>query len=145
MSNWIYQGDPIVEIDIKQYPAFVYRITNLIDGRFYIGYKQSSFTKTRQVKGKKKKYQAESDWRDYWSSSDDLKADVARLGEDKFSREILYFCVSKSHASYLELREQMDQRVLENPETNYNRIVNARISAIHIKKALPYIKQLQEQ
>ena len=141
--TWFYNNEPINEIDLKQFPAFVYKITNLLDGRFYIGYKQTSFAKSKQVKGKKKRYQAESDWRDYWSSSEELKADVERLGADKFKREILYFCKSKSMASYLELREQIDRRVMENPDTNYNRMINARVSFNHIKSVLPYITQLQ--
>lgn len=140
--TWFYNNEPINEIDIKQYPAYVYLITNLVDGRFYIGYKQTSFAKTKQVKGKKKRYQAESDWRDYWSSSEELKADVERLGADKFKREILYFCKSKSMASYLELREQIDRRVMENPELTYNGIVNARVSRMHLKNVLQYIKEL---
>lgn len=141
--TWMYNEEPVLEIDFKIYPAFVYRIVNLIDDRYYIGYKQTSFAKTKQVKGKKKRYQAESDWRDYWSSSEELKADVSRLGAAKFKREILHLCTSKSMASYLELREQMDRRVLENPETNYNRIVNARVSHMHLKNVLSLIKELR--
>lgn len=139
--TWIYNEEPVTEIDLKQFPAFVYKITNLLDGRFYIGYKQTSFAKTKQVKGKKKRHQVESDWREYWSSSEELKADVERLGADKFKREILYFCKSKSMASYLELREQIDRRVMENPELTYNGIVNARVSRMHLKNVLQYIKE----
>lgn len=142
--SWLHNSLPVEEIDIKQYPAFVYRITNLLDGRFYIGYKQTSFSKTKQVKGKKKKSMVESDWRDYWSSSDELKADVARLGEVNFKREILYFCNSKSMASYLELREQIDCRVMENPDTTYNGIVNARVSRMHLKNVLSNIKSITQ-
>ena len=141
--SWFFNGAPVEEIDAK-YIAFVYLITNLIDGRYYVGYKQTTFAKTKQVKGKKKRIQVESDWRTYWSSSEELKADVARLGEDKFKREIIYFCVSKSMGSYLELREQMDRRVMENPETTYNGIVNARVSRMHLKKVLPLIKELDQ-
>lgn len=139
--SWVFNGEPVEEIDAK-YIAFVYLITNLVDGRYYIGYKQTTFAKTKQVKGKKKRIQVESDWRSYWSSSEELKADVAKLGEDKFKREIIYFCTSKSMGSYLELREQMDRRVMENPEATYNGIVNARVSRMHLKKVLPLIKEL---
>lgn len=140
--TWFHKDQVITEIDNKTYPAFVYIITNLLNDKFYIGYKQTSFAKTKQVKGKKKRIQVESDWRTYWSSSEELKDDVAKLGEDKFKREIIYFCVSKSMGSYLELREQMDRRVMENPETTYNGIVNARVSRMHLKKVLPLIKDL---
>lgn len=142
--TWYYNNEIVSEIDFKEFPAFVYVITNLVDNRFYIGYKQTSFSKTKQVKGKKKRYQAESDWRDYWSSSEELKSDVKRLGVNSFRREILYFCYSKSMASYLEAKEQMDKRVLENPEITYNRIINLRVSYNHIKNVLKYIKLLGE-
>lgn len=141
--TWYHKGEPVIEIDIKKYPAFVYLITNLIDGRFYVGYKQTTFAKSKQVKGKKKRVQVESDWREYWSSSEELKSDVLALGEHNFKREILFFCVSKSMASYLELREQMDRRVMENPSLTYNGIVNARVSRMHLKNVLAHIKEVQ--
>lgn len=130
--TWIYQGAPVQQIDTK-YKAFVYIITNKTTGRKYIGLKQTEFAKTKQVKGKKKRVRVESDWRDYWSSSEELKKDVEVLGVDNFTREILYFCKLKSHANYLEAREQMDRRVLENPNLYYNGIVNCRVSRNHIK------------
>lgn len=130
--TWYHNNEVVNEID-PQYQAFVYLITNLTTGRLYIGLKQTTFAKTKQVKGKKKRIRVESDWRDYWSSSEELQKDVALLGEENFKREIIYFCKLKSHANYLEAREQMDRRVLENPELYYNGIVNCRVSRNHIK------------
>lgn len=132
---WYYKDTLIEEID-PQYKAFVYLITNLKTGRLYIGLKQTTFSKTRQVKGKKKRVRVESDWRDYWSSSEELQKDVATLGTESFKREILYFCKLKSHANYLEAREQMDRRVLEHPDKYYNGIVNCRVSRNHVKSLL---------
>ena len=133
--TWLYNGEPVEEID-PQYLAFVYLITNKLTGRKYIGLKQALFSKTKQVKGKKKRIKVESDWRDYWSSSEELKKDVESLGAENFTREILYWCKLKSHANYLEAREQMDNRVLERPEEYYNGIVNCRVSRNHIKSLL---------
>lgn len=130
--TWYHNNEVVNEID-PQYQAFVYLITNLITGRLYIGLKQTTFAKTKQVKGKKKRIRVESDWREYWSSSEELQKDVELLGEENFKREIMYFCKLKSHANYLEAREQMDRRVLENPELYYNGIVNCRVSRNHIK------------
>ena len=132
---WYYKDTLIEEID-PQYKAFVYLITNLKTGRLYIGLKQTTFAKTKQVKGKKKRIRVESDWRDYWSSSEELQKDVATLGTESFKREILYFCKLKSHANYLEAREQMDRRVLEHPDKYYNGIVNCRVSRNHVKSLL---------
>ncbi len=141
---WIYKDHPIDSIDFTEFPTFVYRITNLIDGRFYIGYKQTYFTKTKQVNKRKRKVKVESDWKTYWSSSLELQADVARLGEDSFRREILYLCKSVSMASYLELREQIDHRVLERPNETYNGIVNARVSRMHLKNVLNDIREVTQ-
>jgi hypothetical protein len=37
-----------------------------------------------------------SDWQDYYGSSDALSKDIERLGQDRFRREILYYCRSKA-------------------------------------------------
>ena len=90
--NWTYQGKEITEIP-DEYEGFVYLITNLTNNQKYIGKKLAKFKNTKPpLKGKKNKRRGykESDWRTYWGSSDRLNADVASLGEDKFTREILY-------------------------------------------------------
>lgn len=143
--SWHYKGEIIDKIDVDEFPTFVYVITNLIDGRFYIGYKQTTFSKIKQVKGKKKKHRVDSDWLTYWSSSVELNADLATLGEHNFKREILYLCKSKSMGRYLELREQIDRRVMENPSLTYNGIVNARISRMHLKNVLKYIEEATQK
>ena len=69
-------------------------ITNTTTGQKYIGKKLAKFKTTKPpLKGKKNKRRGtkESDWRDYWGSSDKLQADVEELGADKFTREILHY------------------------------------------------------
>lgn len=129
---WYYNNEVVEQIDDK-YLAFVYCIENLTNGKKYIGLKTTKSSKTKTVKGKKKKFKVESDWRDYWSSSEELKNDVKLLGEENFKREILYFCLNKGTANYLEAREQFDKRVLENPDKWYNGIINCRVHWSHIK------------
>jgi hypothetical protein len=130
---WLYQDREFTEADIGDNVGFVYLITNLMDGRRYIGKKLFQFSKTRQVKGKKKKYKAPSDWLTYWSSSPELQADVERLGESNFRREILYLCGTKGTLSYVEAREQFSFRVLEQPNAWYNKLIQCRIHASHVK------------
>jgi hypothetical protein len=131
--TWYFKNEPIDEIDTK-YKAFVYLITNLKTGRKYIGKKLTEFTKTKTTKGKKKRVKYESDWRDYWSSSDELKKDVVELGEENFRREIIYFCLNKGTASYFEAKEQFLNEVLENPDLWYNGQIQVRVHRTHIKK-----------
>jgi hypothetical protein len=130
---WTYQQQPLEEIP-EGYIGFVYLITNLTTGQMYIGKKLAQFKKTRPpLKGKKLKRRTtvESDWRDYWGSSERLQADVQALGPENFTREILYLCKSKAEMSYLEAREQFERGVLETDEY-YNGIINVRVGGSNI-------------
>ena len=133
MVMWIYQNKEFTESDIGKYIGYVYLITNNINNRQYIGKKLFWFSKTRTVKGKKKKEKALSDWQNYWSSSEELKNDVVTLGEENFTREILYLCSNKGTMSYLEAREQFARRVLEFPDLWYNGIIQCKIHRTHVK------------
>ena len=126
--QWTYQGKKVDELP-EDCEAFVYLITNTTNDRKYVGKKLAKFKKTRPpLKGRinKRRSKVESDWRDYWGSSDQLQEDVNQIGEDKFTREILYYCPSRGVASYLEAREQFERRVLEKDEY-YNGIINVRV------------------
>ena len=125
---WTYQGKTIDSLP-EDCEGFVYLITNTTNGKRYVGKKLAKFKKTRPpLKGRinKRRSKVESDWRDYWGSSDHLLADVAELGEDKFTREILYICKTRGVMSYLEAREQFERRVLESDDY-YNGIINVRV------------------
>jgi len=126
--SWTYQGKPVETIS-DEYEGFVYLITNLKTKQKYVGKKLAKFKTTKPpLKGKKNKRRGykESDWREYWGSSDRLNEDVKNLGEKNFTREILYFCKSRAEMSYIEAREQFDRRVLETDEY-YNGIINVRV------------------
>jgi hypothetical protein len=131
--QWTYQGKQVTEIP-EGIEGFVYLITNLTNNKKYIGKKLAKFKKTRPpLKGRKNKRRSkvESDWRDYWGSSDKLIADVEQLGQDKFSREILYYCKSRGELSYLEAKEQFAREVLLSDEY-YNGIINVRVGGSKI-------------
>jgi hypothetical protein len=128
--QWTYQGK-IVEQISEEYIGFVYLITNLTNGKKYIGKKLAKFKVTKKpLKGKKNKRRStkESDWRTYWGSSDHLNADVEHLGPENFTREILYYCTSRGELSYLEAKEQFDRGVLKTDEY-YNGIINVRVGS----------------
>ena len=139
--SWHYQNQIVEEIP-EGYIGFVYIITNNTTGQKYIGKKLAQFKRTKPpLKGKKLKRRStvESDWRDYWGSSDRLNADVQTLGPENFTREILYYCKSKAELSYLEAREQFERRVLETDEY-YNGIINVRVGGSNILR-----ERLKEQ
>jgi hypothetical protein len=122
--------------DIGEYVGFVYLITNLTNGRKYIGKKNLYFSKSRQVKGKKKRFKVESDWRSYYGSNKELAADVEKLGKENFKREILKLCTTKGEFSYFEAKYQFDNNVLESDDY-YNLWIMCRIH----KKHLPFLKK----
>ncbi|NBR60176.1 MAG: hypothetical protein EBT86_00730 [Actinobacteria bacterium] len=107
----------------------------------YIGKKLAQFAKTsykivKLKNGTKKRKRIRgkvaSDWQDYYGSNDELKADVIKLGTENFTREILYYCTSKSECSYVEAREQFSRRVLESDDY-YNGHIQVRVHGKHIK------------
>lgn len=137
---WTFNNSEVLEL--PDCVGFVYLITNKTNNRRYIGKKLSHFTKSSiktitlksGVKKKKKvKKQVESDWKTYWSSSLELQNDVTLLGEDNFTREILYYCASKGTLSYIEAREQFANKVLEFPDLWYNGIISCKIHRNHVK------------
>lgn len=100
---WIFDNKILEDADIPENAiAFLYIITHLETGRWYIGRKNIFKNKYKTVKGKKKKYKAPSDWKTYWSSSDFLKSMIAKEGSEKFSRTILLFVETASATIYSE-------------------------------------------
>jgi len=130
--NWIYKNLNFTEDLIGDSYGFVYMITNLETGRKYIGKKLFYFSKTRQVKGKKKKFKVVSDWPTYYGSSEELQKDVVLYGKEKFKREIIHLCKSKGECSYLEAKEQFAHNVMESDDY-YNNWIMVRVRKSHIK------------
>jgi len=139
--TWTYQGTVVEELP-ETCVGFVYLITNSITGRKYIGKKLAKFSKTtyKTVKlknGNKKrkriKGKIESDWKTYYGSNTELNQDVANLGIENFTREILYYCNSKAECSYIEAREQFERKVLESRDF-YNGQIAVRVHGSHILK-----------
>ena len=140
---WLFENSPIETLP-EDCVGFVYLITNKQTGRKYIGKKLAKFAKTtyKTVKlknGNKKKKKIrgkiESDWQTYYGSNDELNRDVAELGAENFTREILYYCQSKAECSYIEAREQFARHVLETNEY-YNGHIQVRVHGSHIKGKL---------
>lgn len=140
--SWTHQGVIVNELP-EDCVGFVYLITNLETGRKYIGKKLAKFAKTTYKvvklkngtkKKKKIKSKIDSDWQTYYGSNEELNKDVAQLGTDKFTREILYYCKSKAECSYIEAREQFSRRVLESNEY-YNGHIQVRVHGSHILKS----------
>ena len=130
--TWQYNDLEFTEEMIGNNYGFVYLITNLKSGRKYIGKKFFYSSKTKTVKGKKKKIKVFSDWQTYYGSSAELSQDVLLLGLDNFSREIIHLCQSKGECGYLEAKEQFIRGVMESDDY-YNSWIMVRVRKSHIK------------
>ena len=128
IMSWTYLGK-VIETLPEECAGFVYQITNTTNGKMYIGKKLSKFKRSRPpLKGRtnRRRYKVDSDWQDYYGSSDALTEDIQRLGKDKFKREILFFCKNKAELSYIEAREQFSRKVLESDDY-YNGHIRVRV------------------
>ena len=127
---WFYKGEEFT--DLEKHIGFVYIITNLQTERRYIGKKNFYFSRSKQVKGKKKRIKVESDWKDYYGSNEELNHDVNTNGRENFRREILRLCSSKGEMSYFEAKYQFQYDVLLTDEF-YNEFIGCKIHSKHLK------------
>ena len=109
-NPWIYEGSPFTSDDIGDYYGFVYRITNTINEKSYIGRKY--FVQKRKPKGGKRRVTSESDWKRYFGSSDELKQDIKRIGRSSFRREILSLHTTLGKVNYEETKQLFIHNVL---------------------------------
>jgi hypothetical protein len=141
--SWLFENKTI-EVLPEDCIGFVYLITNKLTGRKYIGKKLAKFSKTTykvvklkngNKKRKKIKSKIDSDWQLYYGSNIELNEDIEKLGNENFTREILYYCRSKAECSYVEAREQFTRKVLETDDY-YNGQISVRVHGNHIKKLI---------
>ena len=131
---WYYNGEEFTSEMIGDYVGFVYLITDLSNGKKYVGKKTlMSKRKLPPLKGKTRRRTkiVETDWQDYYGSSEEVKALVEDRGRNQFKREILHLCKGKGEMSYLELKEQVDREVLFKDEY-YNEFIGAKIHSKHV-------------
>lgn len=135
---WMY--DP--KYDPLDWAAFVYRIT-LPDGRYYIGKRNIYLSKGGKIFRK-------NQWRDYWGSSKELRAEVDKVGKANCTREILKFCVSSGEASYRELELLVKTDALLDPLCMNKNILmrySSRVLRGYKSKArrVKYLKDIADQ
>lgn len=129
---WLYEDREINEDEIGDCIGFVYIITNLTNQKRYIGKKLFKSTRTKTIKGKRKKVKTDSGWKDYFGSNAVLIEDVKTLGAENFKREILKICKSKGTCNYWEMKYQIQYEVLERTDF-YNDHIWVRVHRSHIK------------
>ena len=109
-NPWLYEGTTFTSDDIGDFFGYVYLITNKSTGKKYIGRKY--FVQKRKPKGGKRRITSESDWKKYYGSSPELKADVSRYGKENFSREIMSLHTTLGRTNYEETKQLFLNNVL---------------------------------
>jgi hypothetical protein len=121
--NWLFENKDVINDSVPDGAVgFVYMITHMPTGKFYIGKKSlTSTTRKPPLKGKTRKrvITKESDWQTYYSSNDEIKEMVKSGKSDEFKREIIRFCFSKKSLSYWEVYYQFKYDVLAD-DASYN-------------------------
>ncbi len=105
--------------------GFIYKITNIVTGKFYIGKKslyhniKKKLTKKELTEqsgpGRKattKRVQKESDWATYWGSNKEILEEIKSKGNLAFTREILKLVNTKKELTYWEVAFQCQYDVL---------------------------------
>lgn len=137
-EKWfIYEnGFPREYDSVEKFPekciGFVYKITNIKTGKFYIGRKslysnvKKKLTKKELAehegpgrKPTKKLVTSESNWQTYWGSNKTILEEIKQNGTQDFRKEILKFCFNKKQLTYWELHYQCVEGVLLS-EKSYN-------------------------
>ena len=132
---WLYENKPFEETP-EEYQGFVYEVTEIDTGKKYIGKKNFWKPKTLPITKTRKRRvrtRTESDWREYFGSSNELQSLVESRGSDKFKREILILCKTKGEMSYHEAKLQFERDVLLSDEY-FNEFIGCMIHSRHIKK-----------
>ncbi len=115
-NPWLYQGATFTTEHIDDKFGFVYRITNLQNGKAYIGRKY--FYQKRKTKGSKRRVTSESDWKKYYGSCPELKEDIKLYGKQQFKREILSLHKTQGRVNYEETRQLFLNNVLTEADTD---------------------------
>ena len=131
-NPWTLDGVAFTSEQIGMFVGFVYLITNMMTDERYIGRKY--FSSLRKKKKDTRRTRSESDWKNYYGSSETIKEQIKIHGKNIFKRQIMSLHLTRGDINYYEIREQFVRDVLE--EDGY---INDNINGKWFRKA-EYIK-----
>ena len=130
---WIYNGEVFDSDHIQDHFGFVYHLYCNKTGRSYIGRKY--FWSYRTPKGKSRKVKSESDWKKYYGSCPELKADIDIWGKESVDRRILSLHKTKGKCNYEETRQLFLNNVLtESLDSGVPKYYNSNILSRYFRK-----------
>lgn len=121
-NKWQFNGSIVEELPTNAY-GMVYLIVDKETGMKYLG-KKSFWSKRKLKPTDKRRTKIESDWKNYYSSSDKIKAIIKEHGNERFERHVLAICNLERHMNYLEVKYQFAFNILEEPDNWYNDNIN---------------------
>ena len=130
---WTFNNEEY-NITPEEYQGFVYQITELHTNKKYIGKKnfwKPKILPINKTRKRRVRTRVESDWKTYFSSSQQIQKIVEEAGEDKFKREILKLCKTKGEMSYHEAKLQFEHNVLLRDDY-YNEFIGCRVHSKHL-------------
>ena len=133
--TWTY-NNVTFEDTPEEYQGFVYQLTEVHSNKKYIGKKNFWKPKTLPLTKTRKRRirtRTESNWKDYYGSSNEVRYLVEQYGPYRFKREILKLCKTKGEMSYYEAKLQFDNDVLFRDDY-YNEFIGCKIHSKHLKK-----------
>ena len=131
--TWTY-NNVTFEDTPEEYQGYVYQLTEIHTNKKYIGKKNFWKPKILPINKKRKRRvrtRVESDWKTYFSSSQQIQRIVEEAGEDKFKREILKLCKTKGEMSYHEAKLQFEHNVLLRDDY-YNEFIGCKVHSKHL-------------
>jgi len=132
-NPWIYNGEIFESDHIQDHFGFVYYLYCRKTNRSYIGRKYFwSFTKP---KGKSRRVKSESNWKQYYGSCPELKADIDLWGKESVDRTILSLHKTKGKCNYEETRQLFLNNVLtESLDNGIPKYYNSNILSRYFRK-----------
>ena len=104
--KWKLKGEDFKKAVIEDY-GFIYRITHIPTGKYYIGKKVFYNTITNRKRRRHKKI-VESNWRKYNSSCKEMLEIIANSKPGEIKKEILKIVRDKINLTYWEVSFQME-------------------------------------
>lgn len=134
--------------DPNDWFGFIYLIVNKLNGRRYYGKKNFSFKKRYQLHKRSRIKFVQSDWKEYNSSCEELKADIVKLGPENFTFEIIKLCSGKSEMTLSEEAIQHKNDVLRarlpsGEYAYYNKAIGSRHYAGAEKQSLQSAEKMK--
>lgn len=150
LGHWTLADGVDLPEDFEDNPpmGFIYRITDTVLNKDYIGKKQiTRIERKPPLKGKvrKRKVVKQTDWKTYTSSCNQMKIEIFKRNKEGFKFEILQFVDTKWELAFFELYHQIQENVMFR-EDSYNGIINVRLSKFpkFIKKYENYFGELSK-